>query len=130
MENTRGRAAVEGGALCERRNGRGVDPNRNWAVDWGKKEPDYDPREEAPGAGPFSEPEAELVRRLATEFAPHAWVNVHSGMEALFMPFDHVAAVPTGPGPGPNATLALLRDLNGRVCGGRCAVGSGGKSVG
>ena len=38
MENVRGRALVEGGALCERRNGRGVDPNRNWAVDWGVKE--------------------------------------------------------------------------------------------
>lgn len=44
MENTRGRYAVEHGDLCERKNGRGVDPNRNWEVDWGVKEKDYDPK--------------------------------------------------------------------------------------
>ena len=53
LENARGRDLVESGKLCERKNGRGVDPNRNWPVDWGKKEKDYDPNEEFPGAGPF-----------------------------------------------------------------------------
>jgi hypothetical protein len=54
MENTKGRELVEKhGMLCERKNGRGVDPNRNWEVDWGKKEKDYDPREENPGPRPF-----------------------------------------------------------------------------
>lgn len=38
MENVRGRERVEAGELCERKNGRGVDPNRNWAVHWGFKE--------------------------------------------------------------------------------------------
>lgn len=65
MENSNGRELVEAGDLCERRNGnvahcnvfevnliswvnkclkfvlcagRGVDLNRNWSVDWGKKE--------------------------------------------------------------------------------------------
>ncbi|XP_031496040.1 uncharacterized protein LOC116261432 isoform X2 [Nymphaea colorata] len=38
MENLNGRKLVEAGDLCERRNGRGVDLNRNWSVDWGKKE--------------------------------------------------------------------------------------------
>nr|GMD45236.1 mast cell carboxypeptidase A [Ipomoea batatas] len=38
MENVNGRKLVEKGELCERRNGRGVDLNRNWSVDWGKKE--------------------------------------------------------------------------------------------
>lgn len=67
MENMNGRELVEAGDLCERRNGltvypsdfkystrllakmfeylcfcfmagRGVDLNRNWSVDWGKKE--------------------------------------------------------------------------------------------
>ncbi len=33
MENVAGRDKVEGeGKLCERKNGRGVDPNRNWEV--------------------------------------------------------------------------------------------------
>ena len=53
MENVHGREKVEGGALCERKNGRGVDPNRNWGVHWGHKEPDYDPAEEFPGTAAF-----------------------------------------------------------------------------
>lgn len=36
MENELGRDLVEGGKLCERKNGRGVDPNRNYPVDWGE----------------------------------------------------------------------------------------------
>ena len=53
MENEVGRAAVERGQLCERKNGRGVDTNRNWEVHWGFKETDYDPKEEFPGTRPF-----------------------------------------------------------------------------
>jgi len=94
MENSRGREIVEAGGGCERKNGRGVDPNRNFEVDWGKKEKDYDPKEEYPGTHPFSEPETQLVRRLASEFEPHVWLNIHSGMDAMFTPYDHVATVP------------------------------------
>ncbi len=61
--------------------GRGVDINRNWDVDWGKKEVDFDPKEEFPGDMPMSEPEARIVRRLAESLKPHLWINVHSGME-------------------------------------------------
>jgi len=53
MENEVGRATVERGQLCERKNGRGVDTNRNWEVHWGFKEKDYDPKEEFPGTRPF-----------------------------------------------------------------------------
>ena len=53
MENERGREVVEAGNLCERKNGRGVDTNRNWEVHWGHKEKDYDPAEEYPGTHPF-----------------------------------------------------------------------------
>ncbi len=53
MENERGRAKVETRNLCERKNGRGVDTNRNWPVHWGFKEPDYDAREEYPGDEPL-----------------------------------------------------------------------------
>jgi hypothetical protein len=52
MENTHGRDLVEAGQLCERKNGRGVDTNRNWDIDWGKKEKDYNPAEEYPGKAP------------------------------------------------------------------------------
>lgn len=128
MENPNGRALVEGGALCERKNGRGVDPNRNWAVHWGVKEKDYDPNEEFPGSKPFSEPEAELLRGLATEFRPHVWLNVHSGMEAMFVPYDHKNEVPdTG---FVERTLDILKKINTKLCEGKCAVGPGGKTVG
>lgn len=53
IENERGRELAEAGALCERKNGRGVDTNRNWPVHWGYKEIDYDPSEEYPGDAPF-----------------------------------------------------------------------------
>ena len=49
-------------------------------------------------------------------------------MKALFMPYDHVAALPdddTG-----KISLALLQQLNALKCNGKCVVGSGGKSVG
>ena len=69
-----------------------------------------------------------MIRDIATAFRPHAWVNVHSGMEALFLPYDHVARVPEGPDAA--ASLAMLHELNRTACAGRCAVGSGGKSVG
>jgi hypothetical protein len=44
-------------------------------------------------AYPCSEPEAGMLRALAAGWKPHVWVNVHSGMEALFMPYDHRAEV-------------------------------------
>jgi hypothetical protein len=42
---------------------------------------DYDPYEENPGTAPFSEPETQIMRKLALSFDPHVWINVHSGME-------------------------------------------------
>ena len=56
MENVRGRERVEAGEVCLRKNGRGVDTNRNWGVHWGFKEKDYDPEEEFPGSRPFRSP--------------------------------------------------------------------------
>jgi hypothetical protein len=128
MENLHGREMVEGGNLCERKNGRGVDPNRNWDIHWGHKENDYDPSEEYPGSKPFSEPESELLRQLGLELKPHVWLNVHSGMEAMFLPYDHKNELVKGP--SAEATLRILRSLNEQLCKGRCAVGPGGKTVG
>ena len=53
MFNMGGRKKVESGDLCERKNGRGVDTNRNWDIHWGFQEKDYDPSEEYPGTAPF-----------------------------------------------------------------------------
>ncbi|XVF35840.1 hypothetical protein REPUB_Repub19eG0005700 [Reevesia pubescens] len=128
MENLNGRKLVESGDLCERRNGRGVDLNRNWSVDWGKKEKDYDPYEENPGTAAFSEPETQIMRKLAISFDPHIWVNVHSGMEALFMPYDHKNTTPDGL-PSRRMKL-LLEELNKVHCHKHCMIGSGGGSVG
>ncbi|XP_020984185.1 uncharacterized protein LOC107460227 isoform X2 [Arachis duranensis] len=128
MENLNGRKLVEAGDLCERRNGRGVDLNRNWSVDWGKKEKDYDPYEENPGTAPFSEPEAQIMRKLAISFEPHVWINVHSGMEALFMPYDHKNT--TLDGLPLKRMNSLLEEVNNLHFQKRCVVGSGGGSVG
>jgi hypothetical protein len=46
---------------------------------------DYDPSEENPGTAPFSEPETQIMRKLAISFDPHIWINVHSGMEVMFL---------------------------------------------
>ncbi|CAH9073477.1 unnamed protein product [Cuscuta epithymum] len=128
VENVNGRRRVEKGELCERRNGRGVDLNRNWSVDWGKKEKDYDPYEENPGTAPFSEPETQTMRRLSATFEPHIWVNVHSGMEALFMPYDHKNTTPDGL--LSQRMKLMLEKLNHFHLNDRCLVGSGGGSVG
>ncbi|AQK61050.1 Zn-dependent exopeptidase superfamily protein [Zea mays] len=128
MENMNGRKRVEEGELCDRRNGRGVDLNRNWSVDWGKKEKDYDPYEENPGIAPFSEPEAQIMRELSRSFKPHIWVNVHSGMEALFMPYDHKNTTPNGA--SAHSMRSVLENLNRRHFQDSCLVGSGGGSVG
>ncbi|RVX16013.1 hypothetical protein CK203_005692 [Vitis vinifera] len=141
MENLNGRKLVEAGELW-----RGVDLNRNWSVDWGKKEKDYDPYEENPGTAPFSEPETQIMRKLSISFDPHIWVNVHSGMEpcsvsaqdpshfqmeeveALFMPYDHRNTTPDGL---PSQQMRrLLEELNHLHCQDRCMIGSGGGSVG
>jgi hypothetical protein len=128
MENVNGRDKVEAGALCERKNGRGVDTNRNWDIDWGKKEKDYDPNEEFPGKAPHSEPEVKIIHDLAKEVQPHVWLNVHSGMYALFTPYDHKPVLPNTS--EAKAALRILSVINQEACKGRCVVGSGGSSVG
>jgi len=128
MENERGRELVERGDPCERKNGRGVDPNRNWGVNWGVKAPDYDPKEEFPGTAPFSEPESRIFRDLVASFEPHAVVNWHSGMSAIFTPYDHVAREPTGA--GAEAMMRFARVIDAEHCAKKCTLGSGGKGVG
>ena len=128
MENVNGRDKVEAGALCERKNGRGVDTNRNWDIDWGKKEKDYNPDEEFPGKAPHSEPEVKILHDLAKEIRPHVWLNVHSGMYALFTPYDHKPVLPTTT--EAKAAIRILSVINQEACKGRCVVGSGGSSVG
>jgi len=127
MENVEGRRRVEGGKACERKNGRGVDINRNYEVDWGVKEPDYVPSEEYPGEAPLSEPEAALTLSLVRGFHPAAFINVHSGMFAMFAPYDHRLTVPDDD--NARAQLEVLGRVRDAVCR-ECLVGAGGKTVG
>ena len=53
---------------------------------------------------------------------------MHSGMEAVFQPYDHVARTPKGA--SAEATAALLAAVDSAACGGRCVKGSGGAAVG
>ena len=68
------------------------------------------------------------MRRLVLAVRPHLWASVHSGMRALFMPFDHRA------GGLDRQTEAAMRALLGRVnrrhCSSNCTLGGGGGSVG
>ncbi len=63
-----------------------------------------------------SEPEAAAVRDVAVAFQPHAWVNVHSGMEGLFMPYDHVAVIPEGPDAAASLAILQVPQLFGKTC--------------
>lgn len=54
--------------------------NRNWPTrEFGRRPGDYNPEEEYPGKEPLSEPETRILHSLASNFKPHAWVNVHTG---------------------------------------------------
>ncbi|RWW22693.1 hypothetical protein GW17_00013091 [Ensete ventricosum] len=83
--------------------GRGVDLNRNWGVDWGKKE---------------------KIKR--------DWIYIFlysfSGLQALFMPYDHKNTTPDGH--MSNLMELLLWDVNRIHFEEKCLVGSGGGLVG
>ena len=129
IENVNGRAMVEESKkFCERKNGRGVDVNRNFPVNFGVKEKDYDPNEEFPGPYAMSEPESKVLEKLFKDVKPHAWVNVHSGMEAIFTPYDHKNEEPKGE--YPEFARKIGEEINQMHCGKRCVTGSGGKGVG
>jgi hypothetical protein len=129
IENVNGRKLVEDEKrFCERKNGRGVDVNRNFPVNFGVKEKDYDPNEEFPGPYAISEPESKVLQKLFKEVKPHAWINVHSGMEAIFTPYDHKNVEPVGE--YPEFARKMGEKINELHCKNKCVTGSGGKGVG
>jgi hypothetical protein len=89
------RRAVEGGALCRRKTLREVDLNRNWGSAWRSGSPRGG--DEYGGVRPFSEPTSRALRALATALRPTAYVNVHSGEWAMYVPWDHKKARQHGP---------------------------------
>lgn len=40
----------------------------------------------------------QVLLSLAKQLKPHVWLNVHSGMYALFTPYDHKGHVPNTTG--------------------------------
>jgi hypothetical protein len=118
--NPLSRRKVEAGDFCLRVNERGVDLNRNWAYAWqGNK---YGVRDTNPGPSPFSEPETQLLRDDVTAAAPTAFVSVHSGTRAMFMPwaFEQGRVADRNRG----AMQRILRDVDAEFC--QCPSGAAG----
>lgn len=76
---------------CLRHNLNGVDLNRNFpflqTVPTGYQF-SLPGAEDYGGVRPLSEPETQVVARYMTEIKPHVLINVHSGAQAILMPYD------------------------------------------
>lgn len=81
--NVWGRKKVDNGAVCLRKNSRGVDTNRNYQQ---KPHHYFRKSEEYEGPFPLSEKESQLVARELRTTTKYA--NVHSGEYSLYMPYD------------------------------------------
>jgi len=83
---------VEQGHVCERKNDRGTDLNRNWDYLWGQDSRQPLPADEQfPGPSAFSEVESRVLRDLATALRPDLYVNYHSGIREMYCGWDHRA---------------------------------------
>jgi hypothetical protein len=88
--NPSGRDYVRtGGHSCAdmRKNGHGVDLNRNFDVSWTDGS-DVSNAEDYRGASPFSEAESQLVKKLVDEGKPHMFIDVHTGDLSMLMPWN------------------------------------------
>ncbi|KAK9866978.1 hypothetical protein WJX84_000427 [Apatococcus fuscideae] len=121
VANIAARKQVEGGLLCQRTTPSGVDLNRNWPHAWKLEEAG---QEEYGGPKPLSEPQTRIVKALATAAQPRAFVNLHSGEYALYVPWD---SQPTQAAGLPADMDQVLDKLN-VFC--QCMHGAGGKVAG
>ena len=90
VANPVGRKKVESEASCssQRKNGNEVDLNRNFDFEWGKGFPDTS-AEDYHGAAPESEAEVLLLTKLAKEWSPRVFIDIHSGDETLVYPYSY-----------------------------------------
>ena len=74
--NPVGRERVLNGEFCHRTNGRGVDLNRNWDVEWELLDTSSSTYG---GTEPFSEDETKHLKVWLEAFRPHNFITIHSG---------------------------------------------------
>lgn len=90
--NVDGRTLAETGGACkdQRKNGNGVDLNRNFAFHWegGGTNP---AGEDYRGPEAMSEPESKFLSEQVKSFAPDVFVDIHSGDKSMLMPWSHVS---------------------------------------
>ena len=110
--------------FCERKNGRGVDVNRNFPVNFGVKE-DYDPNR---SFQPIRDvrTRSKVLEKLFKD--GNRTLEACLGMEAIFTPYDHKNEDPKGE--DPEFARKIGEEINQMHCGKRCVTGSGGKGVG
>jgi len=95
LANAHGREQVERGVdYCARLNGNGVDLNRNFPFHWGERDETTLLEEEPAGPMPLSEPEARAIDHFARQFRPHLYLSVHSGDQAIILPYDSTRSPP------------------------------------
>jgi carboxypeptidase T len=76
-----------------RRDGIGVDVNRNWSLAWGGEGSSGEPSDENyRGTSPFSEPETEAMRDLLDDPRVLAHLDVHSYGQLVLFPWGYDAA--------------------------------------
>jgi murein tripeptide amidase MpaA len=76
-----------------RRDGHGVDLNRNWGVAWGGSGSSSNKRSEVyRGAKEFSEPESTALRDLAAREKPSLHIDFHAYGQLILYPWNYTAA--------------------------------------
>lgn len=76
-----------------RRDGHGVDLNRNWGVAWGGSGSSSNKRSEVyRGAKEFSEPESSALRDLAAREKPSLHIDFHAYGQLILYPWNYTAA--------------------------------------
>lgn len=125
--------------FCIRTNENNVDLNRNYAKGWaeehehagqtgvglmaGKQMETF-----SSGSGPFSEPESRAVAAVMKDFKPHIFVSVHSGTNAIMIPWDYTTQ-PIANRQDHARMAEVAKSISKDFCP-LCTVGDGAASVG